>query len=225
MALAHVNATSGSGDGGSTTIAATAANHTGGNLLVVCVVWSSAAQTLSSIADTAGNTYTRHPSSKQDSGSDNTEIFYAKNITGNASNVVTATFSGSSTFRRIMVDQISGADTSAPADQAGIGGGTSATATTSSFTTTQADEIIVAGVGNTNTTSFSAGAAGTIRVNNVGGDSAMEDNIVSSTGSYTGSMVSDIGSTTWFISAASYKQAGGGGGGVTVKALSALGVG
>lgn len=207
MALAFVNSATGTGDGSSTTIAAGAANHTTGNLITVQVIWSSAAGTLNSIADTAGNTYTRDASSKIDTGSDNAETFHAENATGNAANVVTATFSTGVTFRRIMVHQYSGAATASALDQVGIGSASATqTVTSASFTTTQADEVIVSAAGSSVGETWDAGAAGTIRTSSVGGDSGSEDQIVSSIASYTGSMHGDSAGNLW-ITTTTYKAA------------------
>jgi hypothetical protein len=210
MALAFVNSTSGTSDASATTIPATAANHTTGNLIVVHVNWSTNT-TLNSVADTAGNTYTRVASSKGNNGTtDHTETFYAANIAGNASNVVTPTFSAGSTFRRIIVHQYSGADTTAPADVAGSGNVLAAASlTSSSFTTTVADEVISAAMGSAGLDSnVSAGTNFTRRVAALGTDSHSEDRIVSATGAYTASFTWATNQDAW-ITAATFKQAGG----------------
>lgn len=207
MAIAFVNSTSGTGDTSVSTIAASAANHTATNLITVKVTWNSAAGTLNSVADTAGNTYTRFASSKATSGNDHIETFYAFNITGNASNVVTATFSTGVTFRRIMVHQYSGIATTTPTDVVGVGTAAAATTVTSaSFTTTQADEVIVSAASGGSGETWDAGPLGTIRMSSVGGDSGSEDQIVSSTGSYTGSMHCTTSASLW-ITTTTYKAA------------------
>jgi hypothetical protein len=209
MALAFVNLTSGTSDASATTIPATAANHTAGNLIVVHVNWSTNT-TLNSVADTAGNTYTRVASSKGNNGTtDHTETFYAANITGNASNVVTPTFSAGSTFRRVIVHQYSSADTT-PADVAGSGNvAAAATVTSSSFTTTLADEVISAAMGSAGLDSnVNAGTNFTRRVAALGTDSHSEDRIVSVTGAYTASFTWATNQDAW-ITAATFKQAGG----------------
>jgi hypothetical protein len=211
LALAFVNSTSGASDAGATTVAATAASHTAANLLVVHVGWSNNV-TLDSIADTAGNTYTRVASSKANNGTtDHVETFHAKSITGNASNAVTAAFSASATFRRIIVHQYSGADTSAPADVAGSGNVAAATSiTSSSFTTNVADEVISAAMGSTGaaTSIPAAGTSYTLRVSNLGNDSHSEDRIVNATNSYTASFTWATGTQDAWITAATFKQAG-----------------
>lgn len=226
MAIAFVNSTTGTNDAGATSLAATAANHTAGNLIVVGVVWSNNT-TLNTVTDTALNTYVSTGQKASNGTTDHTEIFYAKNVTGNASNVVTGNFSASSSFRRIMVMQISGCDTTAPFTT-GEGGSavTSATTThtTSSFATATADEVICTFAGGSTGVTWSAGAAGTMHVTSLGLDSGCEENIVAVTGTYTGSMTTNVNDSAWIVAAA-FKIAGGGGGGVTVKQLAALGVG
>jgi hypothetical protein len=210
MALAFVNSTSGFSNGSATTIPATAANHTAGNLIVVHVCWSGTA-TLNSVADTASNAYTRVASSKGNNGTtDHVETFHAKNITGNASNVVTPTFSAASTFRRVIVHQYSGEDTTAPADVAGSGNVLAAASiTSSSFTTTVADEVISAAMSSSgNDAGVAAGTSFTLRISALGTDTHSEDRIVSATGAYTASFTWATNQDAW-VTVATFKQAGG----------------
>jgi hypothetical protein len=226
VAIAFVNSTTGNNDGGASSLPATAANHTAGNLLVVGVIWTGAT-TANVPTDTAGNAYVSTTQKATSGGNDHCELFYAKNITGNAANIVTANFSGSSTFRRIMVFQYSGCDTTAPYTTGEGGQATDATGTThttSSFTTATADSVICTFAGGGNVVTWSAGAVGTARVTGLGTDSGGEDNIVSATGTYTGSMNTNVNDNTW-ITAAAFKIAGGGGGGPVAKKLAVLGVG
>lgn len=135
----HIQTVTGSGNTGATTIASAAMNLQAGNTVVVFVSTETAGSTVSSIADTAGNTYTSDAACKVTLASNGRgEMWYAKNTTANASNVVTATFSGSSTYRRIFASQIGGASTSAPFDVCGTGTTSSGSAdvTTGSFTPT-----------------------------------------------------------------------------------------
>lgn len=226
MALAHVSTTSGTGDSNASTIAATAAAHTAGNLLVAVVCWTHASNTLSSIADTDGNTWTRATGSKIDTGSDNAEIFYAENIGGHATNVVTATFSANVQFRRIVVLEYSGAATSSAFDTSGTGSAASATsATTAALNTAQAAEVLVAGSGNDSGHTYASDAAGTLRIGNVGGDFGAEDLITSSSGSHTMTMTTSLSNGSIWICASAFKEAGGGGGAPAPKKFATQGVG
>jgi hypothetical protein len=99
---------------------------------------------VSSIADTAGNTYSY---TGRYTDSDATiEIWFAQNITGNASNVVTATLSGAATERRISVTQYSGCATSSIQDTgyAPAGNVTAASpAQSTAATTANSGEVII----------------------------------------------------------------------------------
>lgn len=211
MAIAYVNSATGSADASSSTIATTAANHTTGNLLVAFVVWNHASNTLSSVSDTAGNTWTRITGTDALHGTaDRCEMFYAKNITGNASNTVTATFSGGAAFRRIAVVQYSGVDTTAPLDQATKQTVTDTSITSPSFTTTSADEVIIAGMGSDMGRNVSPGTNYTLRVDSLAVDTDVEERIVTATGSYTASFSWSGGSQGAWLSVATFKAAGGG---------------
>jgi len=198
MALSRVNTTSGTADAGATTLPATAANHTTGNLIVAFVFWSNNVNA-NNPTDTAGNTYASTGFKASFSTTDHVEIFYAKNITGNASNVVTANYSASATFRRIIVHQYSGADTTAPftageGNQATVNPGTSLA--TSAWTTAKADEVLCGGIGGNLSFTSLVGTSGKTKIVDLS-DCASEDQIVSSTGSYTASFSWSNSVTAW----------------------------
>jgi hypothetical protein len=208
MSIALVDAVTGNGDSSTSTIAAGSQDTTVDNLLVAIVYWTHASAVVNNLTDTAFNTWLQFPSSKIDTGSDNIEIWYCNVDAADAANVVTAQFSVASTFRRIVVMQFSGAEAvSSPIDSTavGTGSGSSATATTASFTTAQAEEVICTGVSGDTATGHGAGAAGVEVVDNLGLDSAAEYQILSSIGTYTGSMTIDAGTIGWWITAAAFK--------------------
>ena len=192
MAIAFVN--SAVGDAGavaSSTIASAAFSVTTGNTIIVGVSSYNAGafRTVTGIADTAGNTYTKCGAGyNADAGSD-IEIWVATNITGNASNIVTATFSNTTAYRHIAACQYSGLATSSVYD-AGSTGKLDASDTTShssnTAVTSVADEVIVCWFVTWNTLqTYSASSPYTIRANGTGGNLVcMVDQIVSSTGTY-----------------------------------------
>ncbi len=194
-------------------IAAPATNHTSANLIVVIGSCGGGdATNITSITDTAGNTYTRI-NGAFDSFAGNVEIWYAKNIIGNASNIVTTNFNTTYIDRGIRVHQYSGCDTTAPLDQSAVGTGASATPTTASVTTTQADEVIVAGDKTWFTRTHTAGASYTIRTILGGAEPSVgdgEDRVVSSIGSYNASFTISA-SDWWAMVMATFKQAAAGG--------------
>jgi hypothetical protein len=116
-----------------------------GNLIVVGLRINASDMTaVSSITDTAGNSYTPLTGTLAGAAGAVTQLWYAKNVIGNASNVVTAAFSSSQANTGICAWHISGADASNPADQVAFATGNSNTITSSAYTTTSANEIICA---------------------------------------------------------------------------------
>lgn len=225
QAISLINATTGSADTGANSLAATAANHTAGNLIVVGVVWSGNF-TSSVPTDTAGNTYVSTTFKANNGTTDHVEVFYAKNITGNASNIVTAHFSGSATFRRIMAYQYSGCDTTAPftAGEGGTAVATGTSITTSTWTTATADEVLVCFMGAAGTgVSYGPASGYTMETTNLATDSNGADKIVAATGTYSGGFTWTNSQTAW-CAAASFKMAAGGGG-ATSRLLAVLGAG
>ena len=209
MAIEYVNGAVNFDAASYSTIAAPATNHTAGNLIVVIGASYSGDETnIASITDTAGNAYTRITGAA-DASSDCIEIWYAKNIIGNANNIVTINFKYAYSFRGIHVLQYSGCDTGAPLDTSAIGSGQSAVPVTANITTTQADEVLVAGDVLFDPKTHTAGTGYTIRTIFGGSDPSFgssEDRIVSSTGTYNASYTLDS-SISWAMVMATFKAA------------------
>ena len=130
----------------STTVASSATATTTGNLLVVAIRWGNvncAGETSTALMDTAGDTFTIVGSCAQPPDGVAEFMFVAKNITGNAANVVIATGALSS-FNTINVMEFSGLNHSTPLDQSAQGAVNSTTVTSGSFTTTSANELLAA---------------------------------------------------------------------------------
>ena len=121
----------------------TALNTTTGNCLIVCV--STYDETVSSISDTAGNTYTKAIQQDRSAGTQNVEIWYAQNITGNASNVTTATFTGDTSDRGISVSEFSGISTNSPLEDTSYNSSSIEKIHTSGVATLSAQEGLVIG--------------------------------------------------------------------------------
>lgn len=211
MAIAFVNKDDANNAASSTTIATAGVSHTAGNLLVVGAGWITAASTITGITDTAGNTYV------QVSGARNTsnataiaDLWYVQNCLGNASNVVTVTFSTSVTSRKLTVNQYSGIATSGALDQVAQGYTAFGTSVTSgNLVTTQADEVLFAWQSNLSASTLTAGSSFTLR----NGSSTIfqsEDRIVSSTSTYTCGMTGTTNSVM-IMCAATFKAVAAGG--------------
>ena len=101
-----------------------------------------------SIADTARNIYTLATNSRVQVASGvqvDLEIWYAKNITGNASNVVTVTWNKSTNSSGLVVLQYSGADTVNPFEGATTGATTGTSVTSNGFSPAASGNVDVAG--------------------------------------------------------------------------------
>lgn len=115
-----------------------------GELIVACVRWgNNTSQTVTGVADTAGNTYT--PLTRVVNGtSEAIQYWYCANATGNANNVVTATFSANSGVNSIYVWNITNGLRTSPLDVQTSGTSATAGVTSAAFTTTHANEMILA---------------------------------------------------------------------------------
>jgi hypothetical protein len=109
--------------------------------------------------------------------------FVCKNTTANATATWTASFSGSSSFSSIMVIYADGLSTSAPVDQtaADTGGNSASPVSTTSLTTTAANELFVCGIAESNTgITYTAGSGFTLQNQAATTVSADQTQIVSS---------------------------------------------
>lgn len=198
---AFVGFTAGSGTnpGSSTTVTRTI---TAGNLLAIGVGWEDADRTVT-VSDTVGNTYTGIIKTNEQ-GVVWGQLFYAKNITGGASVVITASFGSSTASTLCSVWEFSGCSTTTPFDQEAKGrAGSGTAATTASFTTTQANEGLVALIKNFGGLSTTPQASWTEDQDSPFG-MEFQHIVVSSAGSYVGAGTLS-GSEAWIALAASFK--------------------
>src|ERR1051326_7928515 len=118
-----------------------------GNLVFVDVRWGVDSAPTLSITDTAGNSYTLIDSHWDSVATQGCATFYAKNTTANASNVVTANFTGGSQkYVMVVAAEYSGLSTTSPLDQHAItdsSGASNQTIASGSFTTTSASEVLI----------------------------------------------------------------------------------
>lgn len=135
----EVNTNNGSGTSITSAVSAT----TQGNLLVAVIgVSSGASVSVSSITDTAGNTWALAGSSFVSGVNARTEIWYAKNASPTTS--ITATFSGSNASTAKILEY-SNIDPSSPLDVAATQGNASNTnAPTNSITTNNSTDLVIA---------------------------------------------------------------------------------
>ena len=149
MAIAFVTTAKGidTWDGtGATTIATGAWNLANTDRLIVVGIRWETDVTISSVTDTAGNTYSSAVSRLTMASSVGyIQVYYTNTTATNAANVVTATFSASTTYRTIIAAEYSGA-TATPLDvtATGVSVGSATSVTSGSFTPTETGEVAVA---------------------------------------------------------------------------------
>ncbi|EKD91103.1 MAG: hypothetical protein ACD_30C00045G0003 [uncultured bacterium] len=111
------------GDGSGANLTATVGTTTAGNSFIAAVTWDDSATTTVTMADSNSNSGWTAVTTKQVDVRHNQamQIFYLPNIvTAGASHTVTATFSPSAAYRRLIVHEVSGLDTSGSVDQTAV---------------------------------------------------------------------------------------------------------
>jgi hypothetical protein len=187
MAIARVNTSLNFPNSGADLLS-TAKSLTAGNAIIVALcIECASTTTLSTVTDTAGNTYTKLARTNLFSFED--VIFcYALNCTGNASNVVTATFNEALGYGECFTAQYSGVATvSAQDGTVQSNSGNSATASTGSISTANADDVLVAAIKTFSGNDFSAWTNSFTEYTTDGDSdtSGFAERIVSSTGTYS----------------------------------------
>jgi hypothetical protein len=171
--------------------------QTAGNLNAVAIQLSGTTNTVSSVTDSAGNTYTKAIGPVRGSTA-TVYIYYAKNIASSAAgNEVTVTTGSNTSYVWIDLSEYRGLDTTSPVDGTPASGSGSTTAVaTGSVTTTHACDVLYSAT----VTDGVVTATGTnYRMRNQGWGNVVEDRVVSTTGSYTGTMTQQ--STDPYVSA------------------------
>ena len=207
MAIAFVQTTTGSANSTSIPTSAFSTATTTSKFIVVVISAGATANVVKSITDTAGNTYTKLFSVTTGSvvGLD---MWYAANIVGVSSNIVTATRSPSG-LTLIAACEYSGIAT-APADVSVTGTGASSTAAASGSTATTAvaTELVVGGVGagalGTSTATAGSGYSNLAQLAGSGIYVAHESKIVSSTGTQSAAFTLNA-SDYWVCGCATFK--------------------
>jgi hypothetical protein len=201
-----------------TNIAASAYSSVAGNLIVAVVRHANG--TISSVTDTAGDTFTR---AIGPIGTDpDVELWYAANVAGHSSNAVTANFSASGSFRSIVVTEYEGLQAATPLDATDSGTAAGTTVTSAGFTTTTANQLIVFG-GSTNLAGCNTcTTSGSYIRRWWNTELALFDRIVTTTQSGVTAAITFTGGNAAALTLGTFKVTsggGGGGGGGTFNAL------
>lgn len=211
-AATFVNVTTGTNDGSAASLAATAASHTTGNLIVVYISADGAggngAPASRSCADTATNTYTAINSEVHSGTNDQWgELYYAKNITGHASNVITCSWTADRAFRRIIVLQYSGSDITAPLEDGSndTAEGSGTTVTSTSMTSAGGAVFVACGAGYSGGTAWAPNANYTERAEIGPTDTFCMDRITATTLTQAPGATQDA-PVEWIINGAVFKD-------------------
>jgi len=184
--------------------------QTAGNFNVVIVSWNDSTATISSVADSIGNTYAVAAAPIVQAGTASQAIYYAKNIAAAAAgaNTVTVNFNVAARHPDIRIAEYSGIDPLNPLDTSVGAQGNTTTSDSGQVTTTNANDILI-GANVVQSTSTGSGTGYTSRGITADGD-ILEDQVVSATGSYNATATLDK-VQLWIMQMAAFRAAVSGG--------------
>jgi glucose/arabinose dehydrogenase/PKD repeat protein len=179
--------------------------QTAGNLNVAVVGWNESTGNITSVTDSAGNTYQTAVATFRGSGLSQA-VYYAKDIVGAGAgtNTITVTFDKAVAYVDVRILEYSGLDQTSPFDVGRSAAGSSATADSGAATTTFASELVV-GAGITRACFTGAGPGFTLRIKTNPDCDIAEDRIVTTTGSYNATAPV---TGSWIMQMATFKGAG-----------------
>jgi hypothetical protein len=127
-------------------ISAPALKTTTGNCMVVAVscYQNDPASVVSSVQDTAGNSYTYVTGTDVYANNAGVRFYICPNATGNAANVIKVNFSSNQTYATCYVWEVVGAALSSPVETVSTGTGNSTTPLTGNLVTSNANDLILA---------------------------------------------------------------------------------
>jgi hypothetical protein len=185
--------------------------QTAGDLNVVVVGWNDSTATVTSVQDSKGNVYTRAVGPTIVSGTLSQSIYYAKGIASAAAgtNTVTVSFSAAAAYPDIRILEYFGADPNNPVDVTAANSGNSTSSSSGAVTTTNANDLIFGANIVTSLTS-GPGTGFTSRILTSPDGDIAEDQMVSTTGSY--SATAPLSSGVWIMQMVAIRASGAGGG-------------
>jgi len=177
-----------------------------GDTNILAIGWNNATSNITSVKDSAGNTYQTGVPTARGNGLSQA-IYYAKSIKAAAagSNTVTVIFNTATPFIDIHATEYSGLDPVNPLDVGRSASGGSATADSGSVTTTAARELVF-GAGITVGGFSAAGTNFTSRIITTPNLDIAEDRFVTVTGSYNATAPL-TGSSAWLMQVATFRAA------------------
>lgn len=151
-----------------------------GNLNLVVIGWNDSGESVASVTDSKGNSYSIAVGPATYSGQLSQSIYYAKNIAA-GSNTITVTFKGNPSSPEIRIFEYSGANLTTPIDAVVQATGSSTTMAAGPLTTICPNDLLFAAdIGVGTTTGAGPGFTERLLVNGDG----VEDEVVGAPGSY-----------------------------------------
>jgi glucose/arabinose dehydrogenase len=174
-----------------------------GDLNVVVVGWNESTGNITSLVDSAGNTYQVAAATVRGNGLSQA-IYYAKDIAGAGTNTVTVRFDKAVAYADIRILEYSGLDQASPFDVTSSAAGTAAQASSGAVTTRFERELLV-GAGTTSGAFTGPGSGYVARIITVPDKDIAEDRTVTSVGSVSATAPQ---SGRWVMQVATFKGAG-----------------
>ena len=157
-----------------------------GDLNVIVVGWNDSTATVSSVTDTAGNSYTLAVGPTVISGVASQSIYYARNIAASSAgaNTVTVAFSTGAQYPDIRILEYSGADKVNPVDVAAASSNNSGSSNSGLVSTTSPNDLLF-GANLVQSLTTGAGSGFISRLLTAPDGDIAEDSMVTTTGSYS----------------------------------------
>jgi len=187
----------------STVATAFAQAQTAGNLNAVAIGWFESTGNITSVSDSAGNTYQVGAPTFRGNGFSQA-VYYAKNIAGAAANTVTVKFDKALPYVDVRILEYSGLDRTSPLDVTSSATGTAAQASSGTATTNFARELVL-GAGVTSASFTGPGTGFTTRIITSPDDDIAEDRTVTSAGAYAATAPQ---TGRWVMQMVTFKGAG-----------------
>ncbi len=179
-----------------------------GNTNIIAIGWNTAAGTISTVTDTAGNAYSLAAPLTRGGGNLSQAIYYAKNIAAApAGNTVKVTFSGAMKYVDVRITEYAGLDPTNPVDVTSSSSGSTNSATSGPVTTTAANALLF-GAGMTWGYYGNATNGFATRVLTQPNFDIVADRIVNTVGSYAAT-APVTGGGTWLMQLVAFKGVGG----------------
>jgi hypothetical protein len=183
------------------------AAQTSGNLNVVIVGWNDTASVVNSVKDSEGNVYQRAVGPTLLAGYLSQAIYYCPNILAASagSNAVTVGFNQPASYVDVRILEYSGISQANPVDGFASAVGNSTTSSSGVLATTSASDLLI-GANMVLTGTLGAGTGFTQRLLTPDGD-IVEDNVVTSAGSYSATTTLSPPSNGWDMQMVAFRAA------------------